>query len=149
MIFYYYLLISQSINEAFCVSLVVILKIVTVYKTSTIVHTLWRSMMPAKQTTDKNSVPPASPQPSLQTTGRDSRSKDHLHHQGSNTNVVTGTTASSAIQKRKKHWRSPSNPIDFNHMSLNLNCSVTPDNSMLKRKVIYFINNNIILISFA
>lgn len=64
--------------------------------------------MPGKNKSDKNYISAASPPPSLQSARRKSR--------GEQINFRLSTVEpanSSTFQKRKKHWRSPSNPIDI------------------------------------
>ena len=70
-------------------------------------------MMPAKDKNDKNSCSPASPAPSLQSARRKSRGEQI------NFRLPVNLPAISSFQKRKKHWRSPSNPVEFS-----MNCAL-------------------------
>ena len=70
--------------------------------------------MPGKDIKDKNLSPSASPPPSLQSIRHKSRGEQI------NFNLpAPSPVAAVTFQKRKKHWRSPSNPLDF-HMNCEL-----------------------------
>lgn len=79
-------------------------------------------MMPGKDKFDKNSISSASPPPSLQSTRRKSRG-EQINFRLS----AAEPSTSSSFQKRKKHWRSPSNPID-----LNMNCELIQSAAITK-----------------
>lgn len=70
--------------------------------------------MPGKDIKDKNLSPSAaSPPPSLQSIRRKSRGEQI------NFRLPVDLSSQISIRKRKKNWRSPSNPLDFN-----MNCEL-------------------------
>jgi hypothetical protein len=96
-------------------------------------------MIPGKKIKDKNSSPSASPPPSLQ-----SLTRRKSHGEQINFRLPTGAKASpppsvtTSSQKGKKHWRSPSNPLDFN-----LNCRLVAGVADIQKDPNYRINNSV------
>lgn len=79
--------------------------------------------MPGKDIKDKNLSPSVSPPPSLQSIRRKSRGEQI------NFNLPIYPSLPTTFQKRKKNWRSPSNPLDF-HM----NCELAAKSAEIQKK---------------
>lgn len=79
-------------------------------------------MMPGKKIKDVNKSPTASPPPSLQSPLRRKSRGEQINFRLPSTEASpppSPALTTGNFQKRKKHWRSPSNPLDFH-----LNCEL-------------------------